>query len=122
MNKNEEYDIVLPPDATFRRVYDFLPYTHWRLKQLLNDYCNAHLERIRAYKEGRYPGYRQRYNIYDNDTGKLIRSNVHLDDLRRFFASKDFPLQEEDTINKRNPKAEQFLEIVRNITEHSKER
>ena len=122
MNKNEEYDIVLPPDATFRRVYDFLPYTHWRLKQLLNDYYNAHLERIRAYKEGRYPGYRQRYNIYDNDTGKLIRSNVHLDDLRRFFASKDFPLQKEDTINKRNPKAEQFLEIVRNITEHSKER
>lgn len=74
MNKNEEYDIVLPPDATFRRVYDFLPYTHWRLKQLLNDYCNAHLERIRAYKEGRYPGYRQRYNIYDNDTGKLIQA------------------------------------------------
>lgn len=112
MNSNDEYDIILPPDAEFHRVYDFLPYTHWRLKNLLNDYCNAHLERVRAYKEGRYPGYRQRYNIFDNATGNLIRRNVHLDDLRRFFASKNFPLDEE---NERNSKAAQFLEIVNTI-------
>lgn len=111
---NEEYDIILPPDVKLHRVYDFLPYTLWRIKQILRDYCGAYLVCIRAYKEGRYPGYKQRYNIYDISTDKLIRSNVRLDDLRRFFASKDFPLQEN---NKRNPMAAYFLAVVNTIAE-----
>lgn len=110
---NEEYDIILPPDVTLHRVYDYLPYTHWRIKQLLRDYCGAYLVCIRAYKEGRYPGYKQRYNIHDIATDKLIRSNVRLDDLRRFFASKDFPLKEEEI--QRNPMAEYFLSVVNSI-------
>lgn len=111
---NEEYDIILPPDIKLHRVYDFLPYTHWRIKQILQDYFNAYLVRQRAYKEGRYAGYKQRYNIYDISTGKLIRSNIHLDDLRHFFASKDFPLHED---NKRNPMAQYFLSVVNTIAE-----
>jgi len=111
---DEEYDIILPPDVKLHRVYDFLPYSHWRIKQILRDYCGAYLVCIRAYKEGRYPGYKQRYNIYDISTDKLIRSNVRLDDLRRFFAGKDFPLQEN---NKRNPMAAYFLAVVNAIAQ-----
>lgn len=87
--------IELDPDIGAHRVYDILPYSHWRVKQILNDYCNAHAVCIRAYKEGRYPGYKQRYNIYDNDTGELIREDIRLDDLRRVFARNDIPLHEE---------------------------
>ena len=111
---NEEYDIILPPDVQLHRVYDYLPYTHWRIKQILQDYFNAYLVRQRAYKEGRYPGYKQRYNIYAISSGKLIKKNVRLDDLRYFFASKEFPLHEN---NKRNPMAQYFLSVVNAIAE-----
>lgn len=109
---DEEYDIILPPDVKLHRVYDYLPYTPWRLKQILKDYYGAYLVCIRGYKEGRYPGYKQRYNIYDISTNKLLRKDVRLDDLRRLFAKEDIPLH--DTI-KRNPNAEYFLAIVNAI-------
>lgn len=92
----EEFDndeiIEFDPDAGLHRVYDFLPYSHWRIKQILNDYCNMHIKCVRAYKEGRYPGYKQRYNVYDNETGELIRKDIHLDEFRRIFAGWDIPL------------------------------
>ena len=112
--EEKEYDIEIDPNAGLHRVYDYLPYTHWHIKQILNDYYNAHLVCIRAYKEGRYAGYKQRYNIYDNDSGSLIRKNVRLDELRRLFAHKEFPLQED---NGRNPNARQFIEYVNAIAE-----
>lgn len=116
---NEDYDIILPADVKLHRVYDYLPYTHWRIKQILRDYYNARLKSVHAYKEGRYPGYKQRYYIYDISTGKLIRKDIRLDDLRRLFARQDFPLQEN---NKRNPKAAAFLEIVNTIAEAEQKR
>lgn len=119
VNNDKGYDIILPPDVKLHRVYDYLPYTPWRIKQILKDYYGAYLVCIRSYKEGRYAGYRQRYNVFDISTGKLIRSNVRLNALCRYFASKDFPLQEG---NKRNMKAAQFLAIVNTIAaEQSKE-
>ena len=87
--------IEFDPDAGIRRVYDILPYPHWRIKQILNDYCNMHIECVRGYKEGRYPGYKQRYYVYDNETGKLIWKNIRLDDLRRIFAQHEIPLHKE---------------------------
>lgn len=116
---NEEYDIILPQDVKLHRIYDYLPYASWRIKQILKDYYKAYLVCIRAYKEGRYAGYQQRYHIYDISTGKLIRSNVRLNTLRHYFASNDFPLQE---CNNRNPKAAQFLSTVNAfVAEQSKE-
>lgn len=114
MNKNndmEEFDMEFEENATLHRIYTFAPYTHWRIKQILNDYYNAHLVCIRGYKEGRYPGYKQHYNVYDNTTGHLIREHIYLDDLRRLFARQDFPLQEPTA---RNPGAERFLQSVKN--------
>lgn len=104
----EEFEI--DENATFRRVYDYLPYTHWRIKEILKVYFNAHLKCIRGYKEGRYPGYKQHYNIHDSSTGELIREHVYLDDLRHIFAGMDFPLHEPEKV--RNPKAEEFLRAV----------
>ena len=107
---NEE--IILPPHTGLHRVYTYLPYSHWRIKQILNDYYNAHLVCIRGYKEGRYPGYHQHYNIYDNTTGNLIAEHIYLDDLRSCFAKEDFPLHEKK--NKRNKNAVEFLKAVQN--------
>lgn len=108
----EEDEIILPPHTGLHRVYTYLPYSHWRIKQILNDYYNAHLVCIRGYKEGRYPGYHQHYNIYDNTTGNLIAEHIYLDDLRSCFAKEDFPLHEKK--NKRNKNAVEFLKAVQN--------
>uniref|UniRef100_UPI00405757F1 hypothetical protein n=1 Tax=Acetatifactor sp. TaxID=1872090 RepID=UPI00405757F1 len=113
-NIDEKYDLEMDPNAGLHRVYDYLPYSHWRIKQILRDYYGARLVCVRAYKEGRYPGYKQRYYIYDIATGKLIRKDIRLDELRRLFAHEDFPLEED---NGRNPKAAQFMAIVNAIAE-----
>lgn len=111
---NEDYDIILDdPDVKLHRVYDYLPYSSHRIKQILRDYYGVRIDCVQAYKEGRYSGYKQRYYIYDIETGKLIKKDVHLDDFRRIFAHEDFPLHED---NSRNPKATQFLAIVAAIT------
>lgn len=111
---DDETVIVLENYVGVHRVYDWINYSYFRIVQILRDYYNARLELVRAYKEGRYPGYKQRYNIYDCATGKLIRKNIRLDELRRKFAREDFPLHED---NGRNRKAAQFIAIVNAIAE-----
>lgn len=100
-------------DPKFHKVCTYLPYTHWRIKQILNDDFNAYLVCIRGYKEGRYPGYKQRYNVYLKGSDYLLGTNIHLDTLRSIFAEMDIPLHKPDTV--RNKGAELFLDIVRQI-------
>lgn len=111
---DEEYDIVIPEGATFRLTYSYMPYSYWRIVEILNIYYNAHLVCKQGYKEGRYPGYRKKYSIVDNDTGRIIRERICLDELRIKFAKLDYPLHEPETI--RNQDAEEFLRIVNNIS------
>lgn len=118
-NNDEEYVINCEGLGTPKRIYDWLPYSHHRIKQILRDYYGMRIERVRAYKEGRYPGYKQRYYLYDNTTGELIRKNVRLDAFRCLFASKEFPLHEE--VDGRNPRAVEFLEIVDAIARKAQE-
>lgn len=113
-NEDDE-TLEFKENAKFTRVYDYLPYSHWRIKQILNNYYNAHLVCIRGYKEGRYAGYKQHYNIYANGTNRLISEHVYLYDLRCIFARNGFPLHEPD-IN-RNPSAENFLNIITELSE-----
>lgn len=120
METHEEYDIILPPDIKLHRVYEYMPYSYWRIRQILREYYNARLECVRAYKEGRYAGYKQRYYIYDIETGKVLRKNIRLDALRRFLAQQDFPLKEADTPH-RNPQAAQFLAIVNAISNNARQ-
>lgn len=117
INDDKEYDIILPPDVKLHRVYDYLPYTHWRIKQILDEDCNVGIQLVRGYKEGRYPGYKQHYRLYDKATGNIIKDFIRLDDLRRFFAARDYPLHKD---NSRNRGAAHFLEIVNAIAASQK--
>ncbi|MBO5459313.1 MAG: hypothetical protein J5981_03585 [Lachnospira sp.] len=81
-----------PADAVFKRVYSYLPYSYWQIVHILNEYYDAHLVRIRAYKEGRYTGYKNHYEIHDNKSGRVINGFVRLNDLRKLFARQGFPL------------------------------
>ncbi len=114
-NNNEDDEITLEGPIKLKRCYDYDNYSSFRIKEILNDHFGMHLERIRAYKEGRYPGYKQRYNLCQNITGRVIRENVHLDDFRYLFAKMEFPLKEE-----RNLKAAEFLRIVNEIVKEYK--
>lgn len=108
---NDNYDIELKGDEKLHLKYDYLPYSYHRIVAILRTYFNAELQLVRGYKEGRYiPNYKQRYQIKDIDTKKVLVENVHLEDLRYFFADKNIPLYE-NTV-KRNPKAEQFMNII----------
>lgn len=112
MEHEKDDEIILEPDKMhFYRAYDYLPYSYWRIVEILNDYLGMKLVRVRAYKEGRYPGYKNHYDIYDNETGKLVKKHVYLDGLRRLFAHWDIPLHE----NNRNKRAEYFLHVVNQI-------
>lgn len=113
---SEEEEFSFGENPTFHRVYTYLPYTHWRLKEILSKYFNAYMVCIRGYKEGRYqPGYKQRYNIYLNGSGYLLGKNIHLNTLRCIFAEREFPLHEPDT--GRNQGAEMFLTIIQQLAE-----
>ena len=112
-NEDEE-ELDFGENAKFTRVYSYLPYSYWRIVEILNVYYNANLVCIRAYKEGRYPGYKQHYNISSNIDNALIFEHVYLDDLRHVFAHAGFQLHESDI--KRNSGAENFIKILRDIS------
>lgn len=97
------------------RKYSYLPYSYWRIREILKDHYNAYLEEIIWYKCSRVPNYHQAYKIKNISTGNIIAENVVLDDLRRVFAKQDFPLKKTDVIQKRNAGAEYFLETVKHI-------
>lgn len=111
MEPEEDEVIGFKEGAKVHLVPAYLPYTYFRIVEILRDYYNMELVRCRAYKEGRYPGYKCRYALKNKETGERIGGNIHLDDLRSFFARKEIPLKEED----RNIKAYWFLQIVKEI-------
>lgn len=112
MNEDDD-EIMLSPNATFKQVYTFLPYTHWRIKEILKYGFDYRLDPIGGYKCNRVPNYVQGYNLVDNATGKIIQENVHLDFFRKIFAKASIPLHSE--VNSRNAGAENFMEIVKNL-------
>lgn len=115
----DDEEIVLTGNERLILKKDYLPYSYWRLVEILKDYCNAELVLVRGYKEGRYnPFYKCRYNIVDIDTHKVLQESIHLEDLRYHFARMDIPLQEPV---KRNKGAEAFLQAVRNIQQEKGE-
>lgn len=129
---NEKEKLVLPvlPDLSIvpelelddmgvHRIYDYLPYSHHRIKQYLNDNLGMHLVCIRGYKEGRYAGYKQHYELRENGTNKVINPWIYLDEIRRIFARNEVPLHadllEEIVPKGRNKGAYLFMEAVNSI-------
>lgn len=90
----DEDEIIIPEGAEFHRVYDYLPYSHWRIKRLLKE-LGWHLEPIVGYKCNRVPGYKQKYDVVETESGKVIRKNVTLDFFREIFAKNGIPLHDE---------------------------
>ena len=120
-----EYDITLTGNEKFVLKVDYRPYSYHRIVAILRDYYNAELQLVRGYKEGRYnPYYKQRYNLLDIDTHKVLFENIRLEHLRHFFAGKDIPLNEPKPKRvmpiKRNQGAEAFLQAVKSIQDNRK--
>ncbi len=119
-NENED-DIVIeiPDDVQLHLVHVYLPYSHQRIKQILRDYFNCRLERYwQGYKANRRPGYCEIYAIVNNSTNEIIFKKVTLEQLRYVLAEKfDFPLHEPP---QRNPNADLFLKMVKELTHKQK--
>lgn len=82
-----------------RRLYDLskttrdtsLPYSTATIKRYMRDYYFVELVWVHAYKEGRYPGYKRKFNLVDINTGAVLKARVTLDHIRYFLTRKGFP-------------------------------
>lgn len=86
---NDEMDFENITGLTRR--YDFLPYTPAAIKNYLQQ-AGFELEWVCGYKEGRYPGYRRKYNVIHIATGRVVQHRVTLDDMRCVLAQAGCPL------------------------------
>lgn len=106
----EEEEFVFVSET---EVCTYKPYTFWRIKRILAKYYDCRLENIwQGYKSNRRPGYCEIYKIVQNYDNKVILTGVKLDALRKIFARKGYPLNDEEDVNL---EAVEFLEIVNNI-------
>lgn len=106
--------IVFDENAKLTRIYDYLPYTFWRIQRILDQVYSCRLENIwQGYKANRRPRYQEIYKVISNYDDEVILNGVCLDTLRRLFARENIPLHDEK--NPRNPKAEKFLEMVEQL-------
>lgn len=100
MDKRDEMDLMGITDV--RRVYDYLPYSHQRIKRILAEDYGCHLENVwQGYKGNRHGRYVETYNMVSNATGEVIAKNVVLDQFRRMFAAKNYPLYDDKSIVKK---------------------
>lgn len=93
------------------RRYDFLPYTSATIKNYLKQ-AGYELEWVCGYKEGRYPGYKRKYNVIRIATGEVVQCRVTLDDMRCVLAQAGCPLPPQP----RHSGAENFLKAVAEAT------
>ena len=113
MKDNDEIDIA---GLTFKRVYDYQPYSYWRICEILKEHYNAYLDEILVgYKGKRIAGYKNKYRILDITTNEILVEKVYLDNLRHLFANLDYPLKKPD-IPVRNKKAEEFMNIIKSLS------
>ena len=97
--------------TSFERSYDFLPYTPATIKNYLKQ-AGFELEWVCGYKEGRYPGYKRRYNVIKIATSEVVQRRVTLDDMRRVLARAGCPLPPQP----RHSGAVNFLKAVAEVT------
>lgn len=123
MNKDDE--LYIDPNTKFKQVYDYLPYSHWRIKRILKENFNYRLEAIwQGYKASRYKGYVEKYRLIENDTDRIVNPCITLDQIRHIFANADIPLHDEKSScnqSEHNQGAQHFLEAVNSIKNSTKE-
>lgn len=117
---SDEEELYIDPNMKLKRVYDYLPYSHWRIKRILEENFNYRLENLWAgYKGNRYSGYKEKYRLINNDTGEIVNPCITLDRIRHIFANAGIPLHDEES--NRNQGAQHFLETVNEIKKSTKE-
>lgn len=114
----QEEELMLTGEEKLILKKDYLPYSYWRIVEILKNYYNAELQLVRGYKEGRWnPYYKQHYKIVDRSTQKVLNEKVYLEDLRYFFARKGFPIIDPKRIQARDSKrskgAEAYLRSIK---------
>ena len=115
---NDEEEICLDPNIGLKRVYDFLPYTHQRIKRIFKEDFGIRLDNIyQGYKANRREGYCELYNLVQIHDEQIVQRCLSLYDLRRFLANLDYPLTDDFSIGQehRNKGAEKFLNIVEQL-------
>lgn len=91
---------------------------HARIKKILNDDYDCHLERIpTGYKANRIPGFHATYKLIVNSTNEIITPKVSLDTLSQVLAMDGYSPTNQ---NKQNPGARRFLEFVEQYEEQHK--
>lgn len=74
-------------------------YSFYRIKRILKKFYNCGLQKVYpGYKGNRYPGFKNKYHIYDLETGKIIVQNAKLDVIRYYLSTIGcigFPLEDE---------------------------
>lgn len=121
-NEENEEEIYFDPNWTFKRVYDYKPYTFHRIQRILYQDFGYRLDKVfQGYKANRKEGYCELYNLVQIHDNQAIAKQKSLDQLRRFLAQHDYPLYDEKSVRtERNSKAEAFLNIVDQLNNQAK--
>lgn len=120
MKEHDEDEIDLGEYTDLHQVYDWLPYTTFRLQRILGE-LGCRMENIwQGYKANRREGYCEKYRIVRISDGKIINPCITRFTLQKFFASKDYPLLDEKSMSgksksRRNPEAKAFLKAVKEL-------
>ena len=118
----DEDEIFFDSNAEFKIHPVSEDYTHQRIKRILKNDFNCHLENIwQGYKANRRPGYHEIYNLVDNATGKIIGRRLPLDHFRREFTRMGYPLDDEKSaVHGRFPQRKKGIERFRETVERAK--
>lgn len=89
--------IELEEGVEFRRVYDWLPYTYWRILRVMKELGWDMIQIWQGYKANRRPGYCEKYRIVEHETGRVIREEVTIYQIQKAFAHEEVPLEDKQT-------------------------
>lgn len=90
-------EIELEEGVEFRRVYDWLPYTYWRILRVMKELGWDMIQIWQGYKANRRPGYCEKYRIVEHETGRVIREEVTIYQIQKAFAHAEVPLEDKQT-------------------------
>ena len=83
------------PKYIGKQYYPYKPYTFWRIKQIFDCDYHADIINVTGYKGTRFGRY-NRYDVVDQETGKIILHDVTLEGLRIVLAIEDYPLKDNE--------------------------
>ena len=90
-------EIELEEGLQLRRVYDWLPYSYWRILRVMKELGWDMIQIWQGYKANRRPGYCEKYRIVEHETGRVIREEVTIYQIQKAFAHEEVPLEDKQT-------------------------